>query len=307
MKIAVIGSNMVDLITYIETMPKAGETLEAPSFEIGCGGKGANQAVAAAKLGSQVMMVTKVGDDLFADNTIRNLAAYGIDTTYTQKVPGASSGVAPIFVDPQSQNRILIIKGANQHLQPADIDAAGAALQECRLIVLQLEVPLETIYYAIEFGNKHQIPVILNPAPASRELDLSCAAQCDFFVPNETELEILTGLPVETEAQIQTAAQSLLAKGMKNIIVTMGSRGVLWLTADRCEKVAAFPVRAIDTTGAGDAFIGCFAHHYVQGGNVLAAIRMAAAFAALSVTGRGTQSSYPDAATFQAFVAKQTR
>lgn len=294
MDIAVIGSNMVDLISYIEKMPKEGETLEAPDFEIGCGGKGANQAVAAAKMGSKVMMVTKVGDDLFADNTIQNLERYGIDTEFTNKVPGTSSGVAPIFVDQESKNRILIIKGANQHLLPEDVDRAAEKLKKCSLIVLQLEIPLPTIYHAIEFGNENGIPVILNPAPARKDLDFEYVCKSDFFIPNESELEILTGMPVENEEQIQEAAMVLIEKGLKNVIVTMGSRGVMWVTKEKIQTVDSHKVAAIDTTGAGDAFIGCFAHYFVQNGDVLNAIKMATAFAALSVTKRGTQTSYPN-------------
>lgn len=305
MDIAVIGSNMVDLITYIETMPKEGETLEAPDFEIGCGGKGANQAIAAAKMGSRVMMVTKVGDDLFADNTIENFEKHGIDTEFTEKVPGTSSGVAPIFVDPESKNRILIIKGANAHLAPEDVDRAADKLKQCRLIILQLEIPLPTVYRAIEFGNEHGIPVILNPAPASKELDFDAVCKCDFFIPNESELEILTGMPVETEEQIRQAADTLLAKGVKNVIVTMGSRGVLWMTKGESHFVASHRVDAIDTTGAGDAFIGAFSNEYVKTGDILRALKAATAFAALSVTKRGTQSSYPTAAEVEDFIAER--
>lgn len=305
MGIAVIGSNMVDLISYIERMPKEGETLEAPDFEIGCGGKGANQAVAAAKLGSKVMMVTKVGDDIFADNTIHNLERYGIDTEFTKVVPGTSSGVAPIFVDPDSKNRILIIKGANQHLLPEDVDKAKEKLKTCSLIVLQLEIPLETVYRAIEIGNKLGIPVILNPAPATKRLDYSYVCKCDFFVPNESELEILTGLPVSTIEQIEVAAASLIEEGVKNVIVTMGSRGVMWVTDNETHIVDSFKVDAIDTTGAGDAFIGCFAHYYEQNGDVVQAINMATAFAALSVTKRGTQNSYPSIDEVNLFLSKR--
>lgn len=302
MDIAVIGSNMVDLISYIDKMPKEGETLEAPDFEIGCGGKGANQAVAAAKMGSKVMMVTKVGDDLFADNTIKNLEKYGIDTEFTNKVPNTSSGVAPIFVDPDSKNRILIIKGANKYLLPEDVDRAAEKLKECALIVLQLEVPLETVYRAIEFGNEHGIPVILNPAPATKELDFNYVCKCDFFIPNETELEILTGMPTETEANIKEAANTLIAKGVKDVIVTMSSRGVMWVTKEEVRKIDSFKVDAIDTTGAGDAFIGCFAHYYAKNKDIQQAIKMATAFAALSVKKRGTQSSYPSMEEFEEFL-----
>ena len=154
-RIAVIGSNMVDLVTYVHRMPVRGETIEAPSFEMGHGGKGANQAVAASRLGADVLMVTCVGDDSFADNTIRNLASVGVDTTYVRRVAGKSSGVAPIMVEPSGENCILIVKGANADLSPADIENASEALKTCDLILLQLEVPLETVYAAIAFGKRH--------------------------------------------------------------------------------------------------------------------------------------------------------
>ncbi len=302
MDIAVIGSNMVDLITYTNQLPKAGETLEAPDFAIGCGGKGANQAVAAAKMGASVMMVSKVGDDLFAPNTVANLQQQGVDTRFVTTAPGTSSGVAPIFVDDQSQNRILIIKGANQQLKPADIDAAADALKACRLIILQLEIPLETVYYAIDFARQHDINVILNPAPAVADLNIDYACKCDFFMPNETELEILTGMPVNTDEEVQLAGQSLLKRGLKNLIITLGGRGSLWMSGDQLHHVAPTAVNAVDTSGAGDAFIGCFAQALVKTGDIAGAMVQASAYAACSVTGRGTQRSYPDAESFQRFL-----
>lgn len=300
--IAVIGSNMVDLITYIDKMPKKGETREAPNFEMGCGGKGANQAVAAAKMGASVTMLTKVGDDIFADNTIKNLKKYEINTEFVQKVPGVASGAAPIFVDANSENRILIIKGANQYISPEDIDQAAEKLKKCRLLVLQLEIPLPTIYHAIEFGNRHHIPIIFNPAPATKELDFKYISMCDFVVPNEIELEMITGMPVETDKETRNAAFVLLQKGVKNVIVTLGRRGVLWVTSNDIRRFDAYQVKAVDTTGAGDAFIGCFAHSFVRNGNVAQAIQRAQAFAALSVTRKGTQISYPDVKELSAFL-----
>ena len=196
-RIAVIGSNMMDLVTYVNRMPKPGETLEAPSFEMGHGGKGANQAVAAAKLGADVLMLTKVGDDMFADNTIRNLASLGIDTRHVTKVAGRSSGVAPIMVDANGENSILIVKGANNDLLPADIEAAADDLKACDLILLQLEIPVETVYAAIAFGKRHGVKTLLNPAPALPDLDAERVKDATFLVPNETELAILSGLPVE--------------------------------------------------------------------------------------------------------------
>ncbi|NBH75312.1 ribokinase [Rodentibacter pneumotropicus] len=301
MEIAVIGSNMVDLITYIDDMPKIGETLEAPNFQMGCGGKGANQAIAAAKLGANVMMMTKVGDDAFAENTIRNFQQYGVNTDYVEKVPGVSSGVAPIFVDKSSQNRILIIKGANAHLKPSDIDNAKERLKNCKLFILQLEIPLETVYYAIDFANTNNIPVILNPAPASKALDINYACKCDFFMPNETELEILTGLPVENMEQIRIAANTLLSKGLKNLIVTLGEKGSVWLQGSEVTYIEPYKVNAVDTSGAGDAFIGCFAYYYVKSQDIVESMKMASLFSAYSVTGQGTQSSYPTKEQFDTF------
>lgn len=298
MDIAVIGSNMVDLIAYITRMPAEGETIEAPDFKMGCGGKGANQAIAAARLGAQVLMLTRVGNDIFADNTIDNFRKNGIDTRYILK-SDASSGVAPIFVDPESRNSIIIVKGANNLLSPQDILAAQEDIKQCKMIVLQLEIPTETVYAAVRFGADHHIPVLLNPAPAQPDLVLEKVKSCEFIVPNETELSLLTGMPVDSEADIRNAAAALRDAGVKNVIVTLGRRGALWLSAAGHEEY--FPpvnVAAKDTTGAGDAFIGCFSSVYVKSGDIAAAIRAANHYAADSVTRLGTQTSYADAETF---------
>ncbi|PAK13362.1 ribokinase [Burkholderia ubonensis] len=300
--IAVIGSNMVDLVTYVTRMPMRGETLEAPGFELGCGGKGANQAVAAARLGARVVMVTKVGDDVFADNTIRNFAHAGIDTEHVRKVPGVPSGVAPIFVEPDSSNSILIVKGANRHLKPADIDAAAPKLRECALIVLQLEIELDTVYHAIAFGARHGIPVLLNPAPAVPDLDFERIRPVEFFVPNETELAIVSGMPVDSPETAARAAASLVERGLRQVIVTLGDKGSLLVSHDGVRHVPGVSVDARDTTGAGDAYIGCFARYYVESRDAAAAMRYASAYAAHSVTGLGTQKSYADAATFEHFM-----
>ncbi len=298
MNIAVIGSNMVDLIAYITRMPQKGETLEAPDFKMGCGGKGANQAIVAARLGSEVLMLTRVGNDIFADNTLANFKQNGIDTCYVLKTD-ASSGVAPIFVDPESNNSIIIVKGANNLLTPNDIQMAAEDIKQCQLIVLQLEIPTQTVYEAIRLGAESGIPVLLNPAPAQPDLVLDKVKTCEFIVPNETELSLLTGMPVDSEADIHNAAAALRDAGVKNVIVTMGKRGVLWLSEDGREQY--FPpivVNAKDTTGAGDAFIGCFSSVYVKYGDVAKAITIANHYAADSVTRLGTQTSYLDKQAF---------
>jgi ribokinase len=300
-RIAVVGSNMVDLVTYVHRMPVRGETVEAPSFEMGHGGKGANQAVAAAKLGASVVMVTAVGDDMFADNTIRNLESVGVDTTFVRRVAGRSSGVAPIMVEPNGENSILIVKGANADLSPDDVVRAGEALKGCDLILLQLEVPLETVYATIAFGKQHGIRTVLNPAPANPELDPEKVRDVSYFVPNETELAILTGMPVETEEEIGAAARSLIDKGMEAVIVTLGGRGALLATASGMKRIAPVKVTPVDTTGAGDAFVGSFARFHAGGMELEAALAKAARYAADSVTRRGTQKAYATAAEFEAF------
>ena len=299
-KITVVGSNMVDLITYVERMPKEGETIEAPRFEMGFGGKGANQAVAAALLGADVCMVTKVGDDLFGPNTKRNFERYGIDTTWVETVPGVSSGVAPIFVDPASHNSILIIKGANAHLSPADVDKAGKRILESDMVIMQLEVALETVYHTIEMCAAKGVPVILNPAPADPRLDVGRIRAVSLFAPNETELQTLTGMSTATLDDVKAAGYSLLKRGLSKIIVTLGDKGSLLLATDTEKLVPAMSVNSVDTTGAGDAFIGCVAVYYGETGDLARAMEMANKYAALSTTKPGTQKSFLDRRNFEA-------
>ena len=292
MKIAVIGSTNMDLVSYTDKLPEAGETREAQAFHTACGGKGANQAIAAGKLGADVMMVTVIGDDLFGEKSMDNFMENNINTEFVWTATGVASGVATILVDSTSQNRILIHKGANECLTPDVIEEAAEALKGCGLIVLQLEVPIETVYSAIDFGKENNIPVLLNPAPANKALSIEKACLCDFFVPNETELSILTGMPTGTEEQVKAAAQTLVDKGLKNVIVTMGSKGSMWLSKEDYLVVPAVKVEAVDTTGAGDSFIGCFVENYSRTKNIPEAMKEASQYASLSVTRKGTQESY---------------
>lgn len=300
-KIGVVGSNMVDLITYVDRMPGPGETLEAPTFEMGCGGKGANQAVAAARLGADVMMVTRVGDDVFADNTIRNLSGFGVDTRHVVKVPGRSSGVAPIFVERSGENSILIVKGANADLLPAEVDKAADDLKACGLILMQMEVPVETVYHTIDLAAENGIETILNPAPAAANLDPEKIRQVTFLVPNESELALLSGLPTGTDDDIVTAARSLIARGIKTVIVTLGGRGARMITATEVVNIAPVKVTPKDTTGAGDAFIGSFARFYAETGDAVSSLKKASLYAAHSITRPGTQKAYASIEEFEAF------
>ena len=302
-RIGVIGSNMVDLVTTISRMPEGGETLEALSFAQGGGGKGANQAVAAARLGAPVSLVAAVGDDVFGTVTLETLRGEGIDVQHARRVAGMPNGVATILVSPDGENRILIVKGANAALGTADVDAAMDTLRGCALLLLQLEVPLGTVYHAIERAREAGIPVLLNPAPATAALSLERIRSVAFFAPNQTELAILTGMATDTRDAAATAARSLVEAGIGTVIVTLGGDGALLVTGTEAPvHVPAMAVEAVDTTGAGDAFIGAFAYHHASVGlPVVEALQRAAAYAAHSVTGRGTQSSFADRATFERF------
>lgn len=302
-RIGVVGSNNVDLMTYIRRMPAPGETLPALDFAIGFGGKGANQAVAAARLGSHVTFVTRLGDDLFGPQQQANLTGHGIDLTHARVAHATASGVAPIFVDPTGENSILTVPGANAALTPDDVDAAEAALAECDVILTQLEVPLDTVYHTIALAARHGVRCILNPAPA-RDLDMSRLAGLAMLTPNRTELAQLSGLPTGTDAQIDDAARSLIARGVGQIVVTLGAEGARWVTADAVHAVAAVPVSPVDTTGAGDGFIGALGHFLADGMPTPAALDRAARYAALSVTGRGAQGSYADGAGFAEFLTR---
>jgi ribokinase len=292
---------MVDLITYVDRMPTRGETIEAPEFSMGFGGKGANQAVAAALLGADVAMVTKVGDDLFGPNTKANFERYGIDTSFVETVKNVSSGVAPIFVEPDSSNSILIAKGANAYLEPADIDRARDLILRSDMVVMQLEVHLSTIYHTIELCSANGVPVLLNPAPADPNLELERILGVDFFAPNETELATLTGKPVDTIDEAKEAAQGLVDAGIPRVVVTLGARGSLYVTPDTQHVVPAVSVDSKDSTGAGDAFIGCFAFNYVRTQAIAESLELANSYAALSTTSRGTQKSFATAEQFETF------
>src|SRR4029077_20938540 len=196
-RIAVIGSANTDLTTFADAFPRPGETIFGRSFDLGFGGKGANQAVAARLCGADVVMIDKVGNDLFGAATVKNFAAFGIDTAHIGIVDGVSSGVAPIFVESNWQNSIIVVKGANVTLKPVDIDVAAETLRRVDTIILQFEIPLETVYYAVQFARQNNIRCIVNPAPAL-PAQLSELAAADYFLPNETESEEITGLPVDS-------------------------------------------------------------------------------------------------------------
>jgi ribokinase len=304
-RIAVIGSANVDLVTYTERFPKAGETIFGQKFSLGFGGKGANQAVAARLCGADVFMVARVGSDLFGPATIENFKKLGIDTTHVKQVDGLSSGVAPIFVEPNGQNRILVVKGANDAVRAAEVDAAAEMLKTCDCIVLQFEIPVETVYYVVGFAKKNGIRCIVNPAPA-QPVDMSALAGLDYFVPNESEAETITGMPVQNVEDAKKCASTLTSGGVQRAIITLGSKGSLLAGKDFSEHVAPFTVKSIDSTGAGDAFIGSFAVFLGEGASEKEAVRRANLYAGLSTTREGTQKSFFDRAHFDKEWASQS-
>jgi len=297
--IAVVGSANIDLTTFADRFPQPGETIFGQQFHLGFGGKGANQAVAAKLCGAEVFMVARVGSDLFGPATIDNFRKLGIDPTYVKQVEGLSSGVAPIFVEPNGQNRILVVKGANDGVKPADVDDAATLLKSVDCIVLQFEIPVETVYYTIAFARKHRIRCILNPAPA-QPVDMAALEGLDYFVPNESEAETITRMPVKTIEDARRCAEKLLSGGIRRVIITLGANGSLLASRVGAEHVAPFAVQSIDSTGAGDAFIGSFAVFLGEGVPEREAVRRANLYAGLSTTGVGTQKSFYDRARFDA-------
>ena len=304
-RIAVIGSANIDLTTFTNQFPKPGETIFGQKFDLGFGGKGANQAVAARLCGAEVFMVARVGSDLFGPATIENFRKQGIDPTHVKQIEGLSSGVAPIFVEPNGQNRILVVKGANDALKPADVDAAAETLKTADCIVLQFEIPVETVYYTVGFARKHGIRCIVNPAPA-QPVNMGALKDLDYFVPNETEAETITGTPVKNVDDARKCAEKLVAGGIRRVIITLGANGSLLAGPDGYEHVPPFAVKSVDSTGAGDAFIGSFAVFLGEGVPEREAVRRANLYAGLSTTGVGTQKSFYDRARFDAEWAERS-
>lgn len=291
-KICVVGSSNIDLIAKIPRLPKMGETLLGRYFHMSCGGKGANQAVMAGKLGARISVVTKVGQDHLGEIIKKNYEEMGVDPGYIFTSAETTSGVAPILVDDEGRNLLVYIPGANRRLSPEDVDRAAERIAAADVLVCQLEIPLESSQRALEIGRENNVRTILNPAPAqglSREL----LGLCDVVIPNETETEIITGLPVDTEEQIAAAGSRLREMGCDVVIITMGHRGVMLVSAEGTQHFPAEKAEAVDTTGAGDAFVGSFAYFLAQGRALEESIRRANRIAAYTVARVGTQVSFP--------------
>lgn len=291
-KIVVVGSSNIDMVVKTDKIPAAGETRLGSQFVMVPGGKGANQAVCAAKLGADVALVARVGDDVFGEQSLANFAAVGVDTAYVRRDASLPSGVALIAVDERGENAIVVAPGANSALSPADVDAARPAIARADAVVLQLEIPQETVEHAVRLAKSLGRTVVLNPAPI-RHLPHSVLPDVDVLVPNEHEAAaILGGGSFDTDGAPE-AARRLRQTGVRSVVITMGAAGAYVSSPDQEGFVEAVRVKAVDTTAAGDAFTASLACGIAEGSSVMDAARFAARVAAVSVTRMGAQSSLP--------------
>lgn len=300
--IVVVGSINLDLVATASHIPRPGETIIGSGFQTFYGGKGANQAVAAATLGHPTYMVGNVGDDAFGPQLRQALNEAGVNTSRVTTVPG-SSGVALITIGAGAENNIVVVPGANGLLTPHHLEKAGSVLREAGFLLAQLEIPLETVAYLAEFAQRHAIPLMLDPAPA-RELPPAILANVEWLTPNESETEILVHAAVgEDEASAGSAAEQLLASGARNVLLKLGARGCLLAQRGAPRQlIPAFKVAALDSTAAGDAFNAAFTVALLCGQSVGESARFACAVAAISVSRHGAQPSMPTRSEVEAFL-----
>lgn len=291
-KIVVVGGSNTDLVIQVPHFPAPGQTVIGNKFMTCPGGKGANQAVSAARAGGRVALVSRVGSDSFGEQAIAGFRKERIDVRHVGKDAEYSTGVALIFVARDGENSIGLAPNANSHLSPRDIQRAASLLKSAGIVMAQLEIPLATVTAAVRMAHASGVPVILNPAPG-RKLSRELLARVTYLTPNETECEILTEIKPRSEKDIRRAAAVLLSKGVKNIIFTLGARGAYIVSKNLATRVPGFKVKAVDTTAAGDVFNGALATALLEEKSLIEAVRFANAAAALSVTKMGAQSSAP--------------
>ncbi len=300
-KIVVVGSFNTDLVSYLQRMPRPGETVHGDTFVTGAGGKGSNQAVAAARLGAEVTFIGRVGSDVFANLAYEIWDAEGVNRDYVIQDQDHATGVAPILVDSQGENMIVVVLGANLNIQPSDIDAAKDRIAAADVLLAQLEINLDMTAYALKTAKKLGIATILNPAPAT-PLSSDMMQLADYLTPNETELETLSG---QAGQDVTARARSLLTRDGQTAVVTLGAQGAQIVSQNESVRMETFEVDVVDTTGAGDAFNAGLAVALAEGKDLRAAVRFANATAALSVTKPGTARSVPRRAEVDALIIKR--
>ncbi len=305
-RVTVVGSFNTDLVSRTPRMPVPGETILGGPFHMGPGGKGANQAVAAARLGAETAMVVKLGMDTFGDLAEANMVKEGIRPDFIFRTDETHTGAALIMLDAQGENMIVVAAGANTLLSPDDVDKAGEAIEGADVLLVQLEIPIETVERAIKLAHEAGVTVLLNPAPG-REISPQLLAMCDVVTPNETETQIITGMPVRDRNEAEAAARQLLKQGVKAVVITLGADGALVATEDGVEHVPGQRVEVVDTTGAGDAFSGALAVALAEGMDLAQAVAFSNAAAALQVTKIGTAPAMPYRADVDSFVAWKPR
>jgi ribokinase len=284
----------MDLVIRSPRIPQPGETIIGSDFQTIPGGKGANQAVGAARLGGQVTMVGRVGEDAFADVLLNNLITAEIDSSHVLKDNEASTGVALIVVDDNGENIIVVASGANMRMTEGDVDAAETVIAKSDVLLLQLEVPLPVVKRAAQIARSHDVTVVLNPAPA-RDLPLDLLGFVDVLVPNESEAALLTGMPSDGQSDLEKAAANLLKSGVGSVVITLGKRGAYLASPDFDSKIyEAFSVQPVDTTAAGDAFMAGLAVNYGEGKSLAEAVCWGNAAGALAAMRFGAQTSLPE-------------
>lgn len=296
--IIVIGSLNTDLVVKSPRFPQPGETISGEDLQIIPGGKGANQAVAAARQGVKTTMIGRVGSDSFGPFLVENLKSNQVDTSHVLQTDSAT-GTAIIVVDANGQNSIVLSPGANGKVSPADVDSASFA--DFGLLLLQLEIPTPTVLRAAQRAHEHGLSVILNPAPA-KPLPHELLANVDILIPNESELSLLAGLSVDDASSAEIAAKAILKQGVKTVIVTLGSKGALLVTDSQVTHVNTYKVDVVDTTAAGDAFIGGFASAMLSGKSLEDSVRYGCACGALATTKFGAQPSLPTKDEVETFI-----
>jgi ribokinase len=299
-KIVIVGSFNMDLTTYMEQLPRRGETVNGRKFVTGPGGKGSNQAVAAARLGADVTFIGRVGHDAFGDTAVNTWKQEGINTDFVVRDPNNATGVAPIFVeDSTGENIIVVALGANLAMTQADIDAAADVIANADVLITQLEINYDMVGYALQVAKSKGARTILNPAPAGK-LPAEVVALADYMTPNQTELETLSG----QSGDVATAARSLITTEQQAVVVTMGKEGAMWVNRDGQGMIPSYKVKVVDTTGAGDAFNGGLAVALAEGHDLADALAFANATAALCVTKPGTAPSMPQRHEVDALLGK---